>query len=383
MAVDYIENSCISSSYTAFEDGPVAGELPESYADMGTVDSSAYVSGVLPLPQAGFSMSRLFENPQVLAADFRDPDMMADGLSRISDFVETYGGKLIPDQGRPGSGGEAFDLKSEDIARFFTECLRQGKILTSGELSLLGWFLAAGLLELRAGGYDAAESFVLIGMSRADEEGSRRALFVHEYSHALYFLDPDFQAQVSSTWASLPPEVQRFLRGALIASGYYASGEQWLIETETQAHAIGDPISENGLLNLMAWAVRECLDRDTDPACRDFWSYEGDLETLLSDLHLLFLTVSPEKIPMLKIPMPAVEEVKTPAERKYYELLLRGSALKLNYQKLTYNYRRYGPPDYRRILTGLQESFNHRHSRSPAAVPLGLACVVADAGPLP
>lgn len=292
--VRYIDNRCeLESNLDSSAQTEIPIFSPESIARQ-----------EISIPEdSAFSMARVLENPQVLALEFRDKTAMRYSMARIATYVETLGKARIPtlDESPPAWG---HDLKLSDVADFFNACVS----LNPEEKELRDQLVAQGLLKPIEIGiyiytqtiYEPSSPHVLIAIDPDLDSYDRKVTFIHEYSHALYFLDEDFRSQVSEAFSSLDPETQRFLYGAMIASGYYASGEEWLIETETQAHAIEPQGWDHGFLSLMLEAEENC-DRLNQPslACDDFFSYPGDLRGLTTFLHEDYLTISQGRIPLL------------------------------------------------------------------------------------
>lgn len=304
MVIYYIGDQTFTSDQLNFDPAWLldnGGQDPAQVpTDLTVVNSSAYVSKVAPIPDAsGFLMSRLYEDPKVLVVDFRDALAMSSTLDRISSFVEVNGKKKV--DVTTSFTGEGMDLKLEDVADFYNQCLRQKIPITSGEQELLKKLEENGLIvKDENANFRATFPFALIGMSRSADIYKRRVIFVHEYSHAKYFVNPAFNAAVSDAWSSLASAEQRFLKGAMMASGWYASGEAWLMETEAQAHAIVPPLSEDGFVGTLFAADRNCSKPKTNTKqCEDFWSYTGDIGELLGKLHDKYLKISECRVPLL------------------------------------------------------------------------------------
>lgn len=291
---------------------------PTISPDLPVLDASAYVSSVVPISaRSGFLMARLFENSNVVALDFGNDAQMSETLDRISYFVERNQKKKVPTQveieekithlpsksvwSGPQGLGEGHDLKMKDIADFYNQSAKSGIALTPGEKALLDRLLENKFLVRGPNGnYRATFKKVLIGMSRDSNVGDRRETFVHEYSHALFFLDFEFNKEIAKVWNSLQPVERRFLRGAMMASGVYASGDIALLQTEAQAHAIAPPFSEDGFVNILASANENCKARGKSSlACNDFWSYQGRIKDLLKTVHDRFIAISECRIPLL------------------------------------------------------------------------------------
>jgi hypothetical protein len=311
MSVSYVGNSCLPELKTT---GPFSSESPSTMCEASQLpmtDAPAYVSGSIPIPEKSpFLTSRLFENPSILALDFQGAPSMERTLSRMSWFVEVHGKKsgaeLTPPPSYRGSG---YDLKSSDIADFLNECGKQKEPLLPNEQQLVAQLLSEGILvKMENGQYLSPKATALIGMSRDLSPSGRKLTFMHEYSHALYFVDPVFRAVVSSVWASLPLEVQRFIAGALMASDY-PSGEQWLLETETQAFLTAPALSGDGLINALLWADERCKENEST-ACEDFRAYRGDIRELLLEVHERYAAVSQSRIPSPTQQEPANQEAE-------------------------------------------------------------------------
>jgi hypothetical protein len=323
MAVGYVNNKC----YWKVPPRKGANRKTGAPSDLFVLDSSAYVSAVAKISGASsFVMARLYESSKVIALDFRNNAGMSDALDRISQFVETNAKKSIPTQeeiktllkkhkSTCGSDDRAcglaagHDLKMADVAEFFSRCKSKGFKLTAGEQELLDSLVKSKLLKRTLpGGYAPSSKTVLIGMSRSKAQSDRREIFRHEYSHALYFTNPVFRKKVSHAWSSLKPAQRRFLRGAMMASGFYASGEKWLMETEAQAHAIAPPIGKDGFLETLLRAELNC--KKPSRACSDFFSFRGNIRGLLVYLNAKYTAVSSGWIP-------------DPMERRHAEIDVR------------------------------------------------------------
>ena len=327
MAIYYVNGESFQSDELHFDTKwtPASAANPsEKASTIPVLDASAYVSAVVPIPdRSGFLMSRLFEDPGVIALDFKNGGQMTDTLARISYFVEINKKKQVPSvdelekklsklgtsckkkngvwDDRPCGLGEGHDLKMGDVAYFYNECHQKGIELTQGEMELLNHLLENNFLIKDAKGeYQTLSEKVLIGMARAQNAHERRKIFVHEYSHAKFFLNPKFHKTVADTWFSLESGERRFLSGAMIASGWYDSGDESLLQTEAQAHAIGGSLSLNGFLNVLEYARKNCLYSGTESkTCNDFWSYKGDIKTFLRKLNKRYMDISECQIPLL------------------------------------------------------------------------------------
>lgn len=302
MTVHYTDNRCELAS----------GSDPWADEEISLVTPETIVNQEIPVltQGSGFSMARLSENPQILALEFTDNMSMRYSLARIATYVEILSKTRIPTL-EESPRGVGYDLRLSDVVDFYNTCATDHVTLSPHEKELLDQLVAQGLLAtvaIEEGLWVYTQSsspHVLIAIDPNLGSYDRKVTFIHEYSHALYFLDEDFRSQVSEAFSSLDPDTQRFLYGAMIASGYYESGETWLIETETQAHAIEPQEGDHGFLNLMLAAEENCSPQDlpflvqSSFACEDFWSYPGDLRGLMTNLNDHYTAISLGRIPLL------------------------------------------------------------------------------------
>lgn len=328
MVIYFVDGACFESDQLSFDPQWTSENKPkvsEISSNLPVLDASAYVSGLVPIPEkTGFILSRLYEDPNVIPVDFKDSAQMSDSLDRIAAFVEANGKGKIPTWDelkikiakvgtsctttkKPCGLGEGIDLKLEDISDFYNQCLKQKLPLSEGEEGILNHLVKNGFLSVdKNNTYHATSSKAVIAMSRSFNLQDRREIFVHEYSHARYFTDSQFRKAVSAVWKALSPEEKAFLRGALIASGYYSSGETWLMETETQAHSVFSPYDDDGLGYTVIRGANNCGANDflgqlnqESPGCSKFWGYTGDIRMLLEKLHYKYEKLSECYVPLL------------------------------------------------------------------------------------
>jgi len=297
-STSYLENRC---ELVSILDSSCQLEIP----------LSNLADTVIRIPKdSNFSMVRLSEYPQVLALEYPHSWFMKSALGRIATYVEVLGKTRIPTlKESPNAAG--YDLKLADVADFFNVCANEHIALSQEEKDLKGRLIVQGLLTPIENGlltylqptYQASSAHVLIAVDPWLNPFDRKVSYIHEYSHALYFLDEEFRSRISRTFTSLAPEMKRFLHGLMIASGYYESGESWLIETETQAHAVEPQGGGHGFGNLIAAAEKNCdvhSNRSSDLACKDFHSYPDELrEGLITYLRDHYVKASQDKIPFL------------------------------------------------------------------------------------
>lgn len=265
-------------------------------ASLPVVDFDSFNDGIIPKNNSAFSMARIYENPDIIAID-ASKDMAATIFGRMSYFVERTGRKNIPSLSACPDGvcnrGMGYDVKMEDVAAFFTICVKQSLKLNVFESAFLEKLLALGLLAREGETYIPLQDVALIGISNDVDSAQRTETFEHEYAHGRYFTDLSFRKKVDLVWEDLAPSDQQFIRGALIASGYYASGESWLIKTEAHAHAIEDMWAGGGFTNILLSAQSNCFNKTAVKGCGDFLSFRGDIKALLADLHTVY-----SKIPL-------------------------------------------------------------------------------------
>ncbi len=385
MTTNYVKNACFPKEAPSEIRAPeeILESSSEASSNLPFIDASAYVSKIAPIPNGKrFSMARLFENPKIVALDFKDAKNMAETMNRMSHYVEQNGKRKVPTF-KEAQSGEGHDLRISDIAHFYNACQNEGTILTQGERELLDHLLEAGLIHIQEDEYITPTSAALIGMSRSlDMFYKRKENFIHEYSHALYFVDPMFRSKVSKVFASFPPEVQSFLRGAILASGYYGSNDQWLIETETQAHSMTGPNSLDGFTNLILSAEKKCeAKKDLTQKCIDFRSYTGNIRILLKEIHEKYVEISKPHIPLLSHSSSTKSEEQTEDKNgnsndtlktlreinveKFKNLKIntwQESLKKLEQEiELSHRYTQTDRPNPRKQLDQLQEEFDKRH----------------------
>lgn len=314
MTIHYVNNSCyeVPASASFFE----ADSPAEFKEDIPVIDSFAFISKMPSLPPgSGMTLAKSFENKNVIIADFANDAIMSETLDRISDYVEIDQKKKInkyeklesckKDENKCGSDGH--DLKFLDICDFFNVCRKLATPLTTGEQQLLSDLINAGLLrQAPDGNYEPVGSEkALIGISRSKSVDKRRDIFVHEYDHGLYFVDASFHSKIAVAWATLPPEEQRFLRGAMAATGYYNPNDTSLIETEASGYALGDPLGYGGFIQILYHADKHCPatpESADDATCKDYLSYNGNLKGLFLSVHERYLAIARGNIPFADCP---------------------------------------------------------------------------------
>ncbi|MBI4211550.1 MAG: hypothetical protein HY540_02825 [Deltaproteobacteria bacterium] len=220
-------------------------------------------------------------------------------MERISTFIEELGRKSVPPQTEVRDNAAGHDLKLADIAAFFNACQNQSNPLTMGEQALLEQLSGTGFLSKCNGIYESTQPAALIGMSRSGVMTPRNEVALHEIAHAYYFVDADFRTDVNAVWSSLKPHEQKFLAGAMVASGFYASGDPEILQTEAHAHSIEKVFEGSGIVNLLIYAEQNCDKAPETKGCSDFWSYRGEIEAFLFSLHNRYAEISECRLPLL------------------------------------------------------------------------------------
>lgn len=298
MGIAYIKNQCVERS------DPGKSGLVSRDREI-TTDAPSFVLGAAPINETmGFSISRFAENQSIIGLDFVSNNKMWASLGRIAHFVERMKKTQPLALNRCIDGecakGEGYDFKLSDIAQFYNQTIARNGAISGNEKDLLNALLQKCLLININGSFAASEKSAIVGMSREFDLSKRKIIFTHEYSHALYFVDAGFRNLVSKTWNGLSDNQKNLLKGIMIASGIYSSGEQWLMETEAQAHGIAWPKGEDGFINLLIGAYENCGSSHNNPkGCKQFTSYHGNIRPDLEKIHDIYEKISECRIPLL------------------------------------------------------------------------------------
>ncbi len=280
----YARNACTEIG----QNNPCAS-LYDHPSSLPIVDVDAFREGMLPKPDdSSFVMVRLHEEPRIIAVDASD-DVSHRLFGRMSSFVEQTCRTSIPSL-EESPYGAGYDLRIEDIAEFFTKCRQEARSLNPVEQNFLTKLLAEGLLMESGDGYIPLQEAAVIGVNHDLPQWNRDETIMHELAHGFYFVDTEFRSRVDALWECLDSPIQHFLRGAMIASGYYNCGEDWLLKTETHAYA-AESLSNGNFISILEAAEQHCKSRPDADGCSDFWSFEGGLYMFFSELHELYTQI--------------------------------------------------------------------------------------------
>lgn len=284
MAKGYINSTCVPVEDLDFEQ--MFGSC--SFNDTLPVsDANAYIADAAPHEKES-SISRFKESPDIVGLNFDSTAEASKYLGRMANYIEKNGKKYALSTAECSDG---YDFRLSDVESFYNEVTTWRRGLTSEEQALLNVLIDKKILVFgpHDTSYHSSCNGALIAIVH-DNSYSRskiQTIFEHEYAHGRYFTDPQFRANVSDTWYGLSDEERAFLRSMMIASGYYASGYEWLMETEAHTHAIADPLGEDGFVNLLAGAFETCRNSES-ATCKTFWSFGGDTKSLFIRLHERF-----------------------------------------------------------------------------------------------
>lgn len=176
--------------------------------------------------------------PELLVFDYRDYGVQAAMLRRLAFFVEKKGwaGQVLPwDVIENRHGWNAHDYRSDDLARFFTEAVRQGITLNPEEEILREILLANGII--RPAGEDRWEGVDggLLSLARESSQRLRYLFMVHEGYHGLFFSSEAFRQGVFRIWRALSPEEQNFWKQFLDWK-WYNVDDEYLLANEFMAY---------------------------------------------------------------------------------------------------------------------------------------------------
>jgi len=183
---------------------------------------------------------------QVLALVTADYDVQDAYLKRLAFYVEKAGhrGQLLTDEAMASEHGwNAHDYAAPDLARFYSEAVRQSFDLNPSELELRQKLVDVGTLVPQADGTFAPGAGALVGVSAASPPALRRVLFVHEAFHGLYYTNPGFRAGVKTAWDGMSEGARQAFRSFLRLSAYDSTDEALMIN-EFQAYVLQRPAVE-------------------------------------------------------------------------------------------------------------------------------------------
>jgi hypothetical protein len=215
-----------------------ATELPRAdyeLADLGRVLSS-------DAPADPYALYRWDMLPSVLIFDFKDYATQDRYLKRLAFFVEKIGyhGVLAKDEEiAPLHGWNAHDYRAEDLAAFFEAARSKSFPLNEAEKELESTLLASGIIKSE-GGKIASGSGALISISRETAGQLRWTLAVHESTHAILFMDPDYRKFAQDLWTSLDAGEKWFWK-TYLTWALYDTSSSYLISNEFQAYLMQQP----------------------------------------------------------------------------------------------------------------------------------------------
>jgi hypothetical protein len=133
-------------------------------------------------------------------------------------------------------GWNAHDYAAGDLAEFFSAAARESIALTDEELTLRALLEGHGIIAPGGGAWRVGAGAVL-SISRESGAWLRRLLLNHELLHGLYFTNPAFAAEVTSTWSEQAADVQSFWRLLFGFIGYDVQHSP-LVTNEFQAYLL-------------------------------------------------------------------------------------------------------------------------------------------------
>jgi hypothetical protein len=193
-------------------------------------------------PAGEYSLYRWDMLPSVLVFDFKDYATQDRYMKRLAFFVEKVGyrGVLAKDEEiAPLHGWNAHDYRAEDLAAFFQAARAKSFPLGKEEKDLESLLLSSGIIKEEGGELEPG-SGAIISVSHETEEGLRWKLAVHESTHGILFVDPDYRRFVQGLWASIDPGEKWFWR-TYLGWALYDISSSYLISNEFQAYLLQQP----------------------------------------------------------------------------------------------------------------------------------------------
>ena len=183
--------------------------------------------------------------PSVIIFDTANYAVQDKLFKRLAFFVEKQGyrGKFLTDAEMADLHGyNAHDYRAESLAAFFAEAKKISFPLNSDEVDLESILLAEGIIRKEGSSYVAGAGAV-ISISRESESYLRYLFMAHEGFHGIYFVDPDFRAEVSSVYKSMDPRAIKYLETYFtIVDGLgYDITDSYLMENEFMAYLMQQP----------------------------------------------------------------------------------------------------------------------------------------------
>ena len=178
--------------------------------------------------------------PTVLFFDFADYATQNLFLTRLAYFVEKegYRGTFVSDEFVATKHGyNAHDYKTDDLAHFFDEAVRQDFPLNRWELLLRQILLANGIIVRSGAGYAAGDGAV-VSFSRESADYLRRTFLSHESWHGIYFTDADFRRKVAGVYSSFDDTSLEFIKEFWRTQPGlgYDTADEYLMQNEFMAY---------------------------------------------------------------------------------------------------------------------------------------------------
>jgi hypothetical protein len=188
--------------------------------------------------------------PTVLIFDTADYAAQDRLFKRLAFFVEKegYRGKLLSDAELEGLHAyNAHDYRAESLAAFFDAAAASAFPLGKSELELRDILVREGIVVARKKGFAPGAGAVL-SISRESVSYLRYLFMAHEGYHGIYFVDPDFRAEVSRVYRSMDARAIEYLQGyfAAVDTLGYDTGDSYLMENEFMAYLMQQPLDRVG-----------------------------------------------------------------------------------------------------------------------------------------
>lgn len=188
--------------------------------------------------------------PTVLIFDTADYAVQDKLFKRLAFYVEKegYKGKLLPDSELVDLHAyNAHDYRAESLASFFDAAASASFALGDLELALRDILVNEGVIVARGKGY-APGAGAVISISRESVSYLRYLFIAHEGYHGIYFVDPDFRAEVSRVYRSMDARAIRFLESyfTVFDSLGYDTDDPYLMENEFMAYMLQQPLDRVG-----------------------------------------------------------------------------------------------------------------------------------------
>ncbi len=188
--------------------------------------------------------------PTVLIFDTADYAAQDRLFKRLAFFVEKegYRGKLLSDAELEGLHAyNAHDYRAESLAAFFDAAASSAFPLGKSEIELRDILVREGIIVARKKGFAPGAGAVL-SISRESVSYLRYLFIAHEGYHGIYFVDPDFRAEVSRVYRSMDARAIEYLQGYFTAvdSLGYDTSDSYLMENEFMAYLMQQPLDRVG-----------------------------------------------------------------------------------------------------------------------------------------